>query len=439
MTMIDLGEVSQEDFQPRIPVDRRRVLRAALALITLAGVLVLAGSAGKPAPAEIRDLWTIDANSDGIGLDDRALYLVRDDGKPGLVAYDLATGAMRWRAPAGHRVSNYGVRPAGDTVLLPADPFSVTRKEDDGSTYFYVTNRTTIAFDAATGRHLWEVTGDAQPLVDSGTALVEITDDNAQTVGLELVRLRDGTPIWSKRYPQLLGWTMLPADHPTSIAIATMDGELSTVDITDGTSHGRGRIPWADGKESGWLMATGKYLTILHNTKGLDDTATTIYDPVTLRPLWRTSYVQPCGELMCSIDDKGVSGLDPATGRVVWNAYGMQNMQPYGDDRVLLSTAGELPTVQLADSRTGDLLGEPSTGQAAYGSGADTGHDGRLLLTRPSKQPIGQLVVTEIRLADGTHRDLGTIGSFTELRPCLTTPGYLACFRPDGLHVMAVG
>ena len=59
MAVIDLGEVTGEERSPAVPLDHRRLLRAVLAVLSIAGLLVIAGR--RPAAtAGVRPLWTID-------------------------------------------------------------------------------------------------------------------------------------------------------------------------------------------------------------------------------------------------------------------------------------------------------------------------------------------------------------------------------------------
>ncbi|MFI5889044.1 PQQ-binding-like beta-propeller repeat protein [Actinoplanes sp. NPDC051513] len=438
MTVIDLGEVTHDDAAPAIPLDHRRLLRALLAVLTIVGVPAVAGSA-HGTPASLRPLWTTPfVENAAVALDARSAYLSRlEDGQPRLVAYDLATGGERWTAAVGDAPSDFPARPAGDTVLVPTDQATITRADEDGGQYFYVTPRSTVALDADTGDQLWSTDGDAQPLSASGAAIVAEHDDQNQIIGLRLVKLHDGAPLWSLSVPPLADWTPLPGwQHPEAIATLGLDGTARVYGFADGKVRQTGRLP-SDGirrpRGSVSVVPAGQNFAVIR-TAVENDSVTTVYSAATLRPLWQTGYAGPCGDLFCSTGSEGVSGHDPSTGRVVWAVPGMFDGWPVGDDRMLAGDRGNT-RLQLLDSRTGKFVGGPFTGLVA--SGSET--TGSLLVTRPSARPLGELVVTRVDLADGRQTPLGRFGPSGEQTFCFTSPGYVACPRYDGLHIMAAG
>ena len=438
MAVIDLGEVTGAEHASAGPVDHRRLLRAGLSVLSIAGLLVIAGAAPGPTTG-VRPLWTTSIdNGRTLALDERTAYVSRlEDGRPTVAAYDLASGRLRWSAPVGDGLgAEMAPRPAGDTVLAPADPASMTYQDNDGSRLTYVSALTTVALDAATGDQLWRANGDARPSAGTGTALIAEHDDQVRTTRLRLVRLRDGDEVWSRSTPPLVDWIPLPDhDHPETIATATADGRLSVYGYADGKLRATSQVPWETKTRSATLIPAGRNLAVVRDDASRD-TITTVYSAGDLRPRWTAGDVSTCGELVCSIGVEGVAGRDPDTGRVVWNAPDARNMYPVAADRVLLSTTLDGATVRLADSRTGRPVGRPVTGAQAYTDDPA----GDLLFTRPSVDPPGRLVVTRLDLADGRQTSIGTFGpTGDESSYCLAARTYLACLRPDGLHVMAVG
>src|SRR4051794_2845688 len=112
MTLIDLGDVGEAAKLAAAPVDLPRLRRLALAVLAVAGLLALAGSAA-PAPSLVRPLWTaVFRTSDTMALDGRMVYLNRASpaGPSAVSAYDLPTGHLRWSTPTGAAVADYGVR-----------------------------------------------------------------------------------------------------------------------------------------------------------------------------------------------------------------------------------------------------------------------------------------------------------------------------------------
>ena len=437
MTTIDLGEVTDRPIEPAIPIDHRRLIRAALAVCTMAGLFAVAGSA-HGAAVGVRPLWiTSFGEDDTVALDSDTAYVSRLDnaGQPTVTAYDLDSGAPRWSAPTGDTLAHFAVRPAGDTVLAPADPVTMTYQEADGSRWSYVSARTTIALDAATGYQLWRADGDARPSASTGTALIAEQNDEVHATGLRLVRLRDGAEIWNVAVPPLAGWTPLPdSDHPLAIATATTDGRLSVYGYADGKLRASSRVPWETKTRSATLIPAGRDLAVIRDDPSRDS-ITTVYSADDLKPLWTSGYVTSCGDLLCSIGRDGVAGRDPATGRAVWTAPRARTMFPVTDDRILLGADLDGTSLQLTDSHTGRPLGGVVTGSQAF----TTDPSGDLLFVRPSLEPPGQLVVTRLGLADGAQTSLGLAGPSGERSFCIANPGYLACPRTDGLHVMALG
>jgi len=432
MVLIDLGEVTGQERPPAVPVDHRRLLRVALAVLSIAGLLVIAGSARGPA-AGVRPLWTIDdfRGDDSVVLAGQTAYVSRlAVGRPQVAAYDLAGGKLRWTAVTGEQIGTQPTRPAGDIVLAPTDPVTSKVAMPDGGEYLYLSPRTTVALDARTGKELWRTAGNAMPSAGTGTALV--VGDGA----LRLVRLRDGGEIWRRSMAAPAGWTPLPDyRHPEAIATAGQDGLLSVFGYADGKLRATSKVPWETRTRSATLLPAGRNLAVIRDDPSRDST-TTVYSADDLRPLWSAGYLSPCGELLCSVAVDGVIGRDPATGREVWSAPDARNMFPAGDNRVLLAQNLDLTKDQLVDSRTGRPLGPPVLGAQAY----NYEETENLYFVRPSARPPGRLVVTRLDLADGAQTPLGVFGtSAGDQSFCVATRGYLACPRADGLHVMAVG
>ncbi|MFF5293612.1 outer membrane protein assembly factor BamB family protein [Paractinoplanes globisporus] len=442
MTVIDLGEVTHQDAGPSIPVNYRRVLRVLLAALTVVGVLAVAGSAHGTRPG-LRTLWITPYSQDTIALDARTVYVAQagDDGQQSLAAYDLATGARRWSAAV--QPSEFASRPAGDTVLVPTDTITVTHEEPNGDTYYYITAGTTIALDAATGAERWRVKGDASPL-PAGTALVTEHDWRNRVVGLRLLALHDGAERWKLALPPLAGFTLLPGpEHPEAVATVGEDGTAAIYGFADGKVRATGRVPWdATAALTVSLIPAGRGFAVVRAQPD-GGSLTTVYSADTLRPLWQAGSVTSCGELICSTGLGGVAGHDPATGRVVWTLPDTFDGWAISPDRMVTLANGDNTEFQLVDSRTGKRLGEPIAGMLASSSNVagvpPTGNtDGTMLATRPSRDPAGQLVVSRIDLADGAQTPLGRFGPSGEQALCFTSPGYLACPRYDGLHIMAV-
>jgi outer membrane protein assembly factor BamB len=437
MTMIDLGEVTHQDAGAGIPLNYRRILRTVLAVLSVMGVLVLAGSS-RGAPPGLRPLWSTDFRPDDMmALDATTAYLSRlgGDGRPGTAAYDLATGRKRWSVPTGDGGADFAARPAGDLVLLPIDPVLVTHEDPDGNKYNYETVRATVAVSAATGEERWRVGGDARPSVPTGTAIVADHDAQNHVVGLRAVKLSDGSELWRRALPPLAGWTPLPGfDHPDAVATVALDGTAATYGYADGRLRRAGRLPVGADATTTMVVPAGPNLAVVRSGPTMD-LLTTVYSAQTLKPLWDSTFVTTCGALVCSSGHEGISGQDPGTGRVVWAVPDAFDAYPLTDDRVLAGANRDNTESQLIDSSTGKRLGGPITGVAASGPPLPD----ELLFTRPGTDPAGQLVVARVDLATGKQTPVGRFGPSGEPAICYASPGYLACSLYDGLHVMAVG
>jgi outer membrane protein assembly factor BamB len=430
MTLIDLGDVAGAVAEPAAaPVDLRRLRRLAPAVLAVAGLLALAGSAA-PAPSLVRPLWTAAFRpSDTMAFEGRTVYLNRTSpaGPAAVTAYDLPTGELRWTTPTGAAVADQGVRPAGDVLLVPT-----ASRSDHRSAHG------TVALDAATGGQLWRSDGDASPSAARGDALLAETDQFGVTTGLRLVRLHDGHQLWRQAIAPAEQWTTLAeGGRPTAIVTVTRTGDATVYRYEDGTVRHRGRIPW-NGVYSATLFPADPYLVVVRTASA--QTVATIYRAADLRPLWRSEeligYVTGCGTLICTAGVPGVAGRESDTGREVWRRDDMNFVWDLGGGHLLLSAAANLAsaTTVLVDAATGRTIGRPFRGQQAFSADAA----GSLLLLRGTRTQPDRTAVNRLDLADGRQTVLGTVEPVVE-QDCRGTPGYLLCPRGDTLTVTAVG
>jgi hypothetical protein len=237
MTLIDLGEVTEDD-SPRDPA-QSSTAPAGLPRDAVGRRLASGRRVGaRTAEAELRPLWTTAfTEDDSVALAGDTAFVSRldEDLRPSVAAYDLESGALRWNVPTGAGLGGFPPRPAGDTVLAPTDPVTMTY-EDDGQEPVLVrgTCLSTVALDTATGDQLWRAEGDAVPSVPTRHHDRRRAGRPRPDRPLRVVRTRDGGEIWNRPVPPLAGWrccptTTIPRRSPRS---PTTAGSPSTATPT---------------------------------------------------------------------------------------------------------------------------------------------------------------------------------------------------------------
>jgi outer membrane protein assembly factor BamB len=374
-----------------------------------------------------------------MALDGRTVYLNRTSpaGPPTVAAYDLPTGELRWSTSTGAAVAAYGVRPAGDVLLVPTDSLPTEHGEADGLMSNHQSVRATVALDAATGEQLWRSDGDGVASVARGDAMLAETDQFGVITALRLVGLRDGQVVWRHAIAPAEQWTTIAENgRPTAVVTVTATGDATVYRYEDGAVLHRRRLPW-NGVYSATLFPADPYLVVVRTASA--QTVATIYRAADLRPLWRsdelTGYVTGCGVLICTAGVRGVVGRESATGREIWRRNDMNFVWDLGGGRLLLTAAANLAsgTTVLVDTASGRTIGRPFRGQQAFSADAA----GSLLLLRGTRTRPDQTVVNRLDLASGRQTVIGAVERLAE-QDCRGTPGYLLCPRGDTLTVSAV-
>lgn len=433
MTLIDLGDPAAVTDEPVVAVHLPRLRRLVLTILTGAGLFAATASA-PPGPPLVNPLWTAQfQQEDTMALEHSMAFLNHpsQQGASRTTAYDLATGKIRWIADTGPTAAGYEVQPAGDVVLVGADPLE---KESSD----YPLERDTVALDLATGRQLWRATGDAAPSVGTGDALLTETDRSGALTTLRLVRLRDGREIWKRTIPPATQSTIIyQGDRPVDVVTVAGTGNTTVYRYHDGFASHPGRLPWNE-TDSPSLTSTGPYL-VVNRTAG-SQTIATVYRADNLDPLWRSDHqadhVGVCGALICTANGFGVIGRDPATGRETWRRNDMTGFWDLGYGRLLL-TAGDtsMTTTVLIDATSGRTLGRPFPAQRIVVSAqaADP-----LYVLRATTSPPARTAVSRLDPANGQETVLGTVGPLNDGN-CLGVSGYLACPADGKLSVAAIG
>lgn len=441
MALIDLGDVAEATRPPEVPLDHRRLARIALAVLTVAGSLVLAGSA-RPGGQGLRPLWTASlADGDTFTLDGDTAYLHRmSGGQAVLSAYELATGTVRWTIPTGTSIAGYGTTRAGGVLLVSSDPARITKSDPSGGYVYYTEfSRATMALDPRTGARLWRTDGEISPDDITGdTALVSERDDDGKPTRVRLVRLPDGRQLWSRPVPgaDAIAVTSDEVVTVTRKGLATIyahrDGSLSR--------SGQLRLPAVKTQAAlpTGLSPAGRYFSVVQF--GDEANISTVYRAGDLRPLWNADssrgFIQACGPMLCTFGTNEVAGHDPDSGWVRWREPGMAGIRPLTPDRLMVDniiTSGIEPSLVLIDPGTGQRIGAPIRGLPV----ASTRPYPWILLLRPATE-AGQVAVIRLDVTTGRTAPLGVTESPVD-RACESSGRYLLCPHDGRLAVTAIG
>jgi outer membrane protein assembly factor BamB len=430
VTMIDLGEVTESPPEQAVPLDHHRIRRAMLVVATIAGLLLLTGSARPAPPFGLRPLWSTPmTGADRPAFGPGSVYLLRG---LQLAAYDLASGGVRWTVPVPY--VPYPPEPAGEVVLLRTDPVTVEQQGTGGGRYTFEFAQVTRVFAAGTGAELWRARGEAA-VVDGDTALIEERDKRGGIVRLRLTRLADGATIYTLDATRWV-WTEDSGGRPSRVITIEPSGKINIFRYGDGAPIHSGRLPGADAGEPAPAIA-GVGGLLAHVPQKPGRSTAVLYRPDDLTPLWRNESgldIAACGPVLCVSDDTGLVGRDPATGRQLWRQPGMRGARPAGPGRLLLDDAAEEPTYQLIDATTGRRIGA-----AILGTVPSTTHPaGTQLILRRTTQPDGLTSVTRLDPTTGAQTLLGVMRPVDE-STCSDLGRYLACPGDGTLDVTAVG
>lgn len=232
---------------------RRNATRRAIAAVLVARLASACAAAPPPAfdahraddsargLAEVLSrLATIGADAEGREAPRAPLVVAATHGSaPALVALDLVSGRVRWRAAIS----------------------SATRPEILGDVVLATTAGAWLALDADTGRVLWRTTPSDPVLFGAARAGARLflgtgSRDAAAAAHLVALDARSGTPLWTREAPAPLG---RPVARGRLVLVPWQRQYLVALDARDGRELARLRaadhaIEWVDGDVAGLVF-----------------------------------------------------------------------------------------------------------------------------------------------------------------------------------------
>lgn len=393
MTVIELGLVRDDGDRPDPErplrrVDVRRWLAAAIGVLCL---LTVTGSA-VPRPHGLPTLWSVPFNesSDSFQLSDGVFYLMTTFGGTAVTAYDARTGAVRWKntdvldAASLHTI-DHGV------VLLPADYASVQQNAPDGTVSSEEFYRATAALDTATGRTRWRTSGDVSFATDDLAILTEHHLDRNGFRTLRAVRLRDGSPAWSRTADGYRGWVVTDGPPYERIVAVTRQGVVEVIDTADGRVLTSKKVPWQESEATGEYTSVGldgRFLYVTYSTRR--ETTVVGYEADTMRELWRRDIGSPsggvfnCGSLVCLNTETETAAYDRDTGRPRWRIAGAANGFPILKGKLLVQSDNSGGRHLLVDQETGRTVADVGGMSPVWNSGRT---NSPYLLKRSTEMP----------------------------------------------------
>ncbi|WP_203815928.1 outer membrane protein assembly factor BamB family protein [Paractinoplanes ferrugineus] len=337
--------------------------RAVLGAITLVLVAALGGAAGQ-APPRAPAIIPAGLGDETFLYGDR-LYLIASGRAEGdettqnrvVTTYQLPEARVIARTTIAVTGAVLGLEQIGDVLVLGYQ-FNTDGRQG------------VVAQAVGATTPLWRKTARfVQAATADGIALL---DDGA---GLIAVDVRTGALRW--RVPGPAGGLLTPdggpdGGYPRWLVLGSDSGQLATWDARTGRPLASTTLPTAAG-----LMWPVGDLVMVDVGNGYD-----AYRLPGLDRLWHTatdlsqsSVETDCGVIICMFrQQRGMTAVDPATGRAVWRSERWGYAEPFGS--YLLAGAGpETPALSVLDPATGQVLGDfgdwqslgPAGGGRLYG------------------------------------------------------------------------
>ncbi|GIE79725.1 hypothetical protein Aph02nite_56750 [Actinoplanes philippinensis] len=453
-SVIDLGDVTSRPEEPddypggRPEFGRIRVGRLAKTVISALVVLLLGGS-GLAEPPVLREIWSVPSPyPESMAIDDDAVYLRHAElGGTTMTAYDLRTGAVRWRQDTGSGSAWLGVTSQSGVLLMAGDEQAIDVKSPGGGIVSFSYAGSTTALDAATGRQLWKRAGEYHWEGTGDTVLMSEREQDGTITWLRLVRVRDGSVVWERRAPEQADTLVVQfgGDEPVRVVTASQQGALTVLRYADGAVVTSGSVPWRrrspdTGAGSNLSAVTDRIVVVDTglDTSG-DQSRITVYRTDDLARLWARdttgwANVQDCGPLVCVNTAQGLfEAVEPETGTRRWDMTGGQFIGHIpGGDRLLIAGTDEKPRQSVVDAATGRVIGPGGSGSVL----AMDEEEGAATLVRQIAPDLG--VVSRLDTGTGRSIVLGVIPD-GDRAYCAERGRWIVCSLGDRLTVSTAG
>ncbi|MEV6298446.1 PQQ-binding-like beta-propeller repeat protein [Actinoplanes sp. NPDC051861] len=449
MTVIELGEIGAAGPEPehhsaRSEFSPRSWRRWAASAVALSCVLLL-GASGLPDPPTVRHVWEVrlgteyqtTVRSDGV-------YVHQREGLETTVTrYELATGDVLWKRKFGQYPSYLAQGTEAGLLLLSGDEKYVEVDLEDGAKATVVYDGTTTAIDADTGDELWRQPGEVQNTA-ADTVLLADRTKKGDLSAIRVVGARDGGTVWQRRVPGAEQLTIqLDGAQPVRVVASDPTGRVTVLRYSDGAVLAEKRIPWTrsrpnDGVFTYLTVANGLLMVVRQEAYASKLAA---YRVDTMEEVWSIdaapySYPQDCGPVLCVSETSVVHGVDPSSGRRVWDLPGRGNVMLVAPDRLLASTSGpDTPHHILADPATGAPIGSGGPGQPMP---SPYGVDAVYMTNRIFGEGAAISSVDRLDLRTGRMTRIGAADGI-EAGQCGTAGHYMGCDWGGRLVVTTFG